>query len=56
VVLTIWPQPAVYGANGIHDARLESWGSGLRLREGRTIKSVADGGRVVAPDYDPLEG
>ena len=55
VVLTIWPQPAVYGANGIHDARLEAWGSGLRLRDGCRIESVASGGgRVVAPDHDPL--
>ena len=54
VILTIWPQPAVYGANGIHDARLESWGSGLRLREGCRIESVPGGGRVVAPDHDPL--
>jgi mannose-6-phosphate isomerase-like protein (cupin superfamily) len=54
VVLTIWPQPAAFGANGIHDARLESWGSGLRLRDGCRIESVADGGRVVGPDHDPL--
>lgn len=56
VVLTIWPQPAVYGANGIHDARLESWGSGLRLREGCRIEPVTGGGRVVSPDHDPLAG
>jgi len=54
VVLTIWPQPAAYGANGIHDARLESWGSGLRLRAGCTIMPVDGGGRVVGPDFDPL--
>ena len=57
VVLTIWPQPAVHGANGIHDARLETWGTGLRLRDGCRIESVASGGgRVVAPDHDPLAG
>ena len=54
VVLTIWPQPAAYGANGIHDARLESWGSGLRLRAGCSIVPVDGGGRVVGPDFDPL--
>ena len=54
VLLTIWPQPATRGANGIHDARLDTWGTGLRFREGCGIRPVADGGRVVTPEHDPL--
>jgi mannose-6-phosphate isomerase-like protein (cupin superfamily) len=55
VLLTIWPQPATRGANGIHDARLDTWGTGLRFRDGCGIRSVNDdGGRVVTPDHDPL--
>ena len=43
VLLTIWPQPAEAGANGIHDERLETWGTGFRLREGCGARLVADG-------------
>lgn len=35
VILAIWPQPSVTGANGVHDERLATWGTGFRLREGR---------------------
>jgi mannose-6-phosphate isomerase-like protein (cupin superfamily) len=35
VTLAIWPQPAVAGANGIHDERLATWGTGFRMRPGR---------------------
>jgi hypothetical protein len=58
VLLTVWPQTAPHGANGIHDLRKEEWGTGLRLRDG--IKMVDDGGsrRAVAAgsDGDPLVG
>ncbi len=58
VLLTIWPQPAVEGANGIHDERLKQWGTGFRLRQGCEL--VTDGGasRVIEPSAgrDPLVG
>jgi mannose-6-phosphate isomerase-like protein (cupin superfamily) len=56
VILTIWPQPSVTGANGIHDERLETWGTGFRLRQGRELVTVNGAARVVAPDeaWDPL--
>jgi len=41
-------------ANGIHDARIDTWGTGLRFRDGCGIRPVADGGRVVTPEHDPL--
>ncbi len=55
VLLTIWPQPSVTGANGIHDERLETWGTGFRLREGRQLIAADGSARVVAPeeDWDP---
>ncbi len=46
-LLTIWPQPAALGANGVHDLRLETWGTGFRLREGRELVGGGEGGRVV---------
>jgi mannose-6-phosphate isomerase-like protein (cupin superfamily) len=56
VLLTIWPQAAPYGANGIHDQRMEEWGTGFRLRDG--IQMVdGDGSRravVAGSDGDPL--
>jgi mannose-6-phosphate isomerase-like protein (cupin superfamily) len=58
VLLTIWPQKADRGANGIHDQRVDDWGTGFRLRDG--IQLVEDGTsrRAVAagPDGDPLVG
>ncbi len=56
VILTIWPQPSVAGANGIHDERLETWGTGFRLREGRELVVEGDSARVVAPveGWDPI--
>lgn len=56
VILTIWPQPSVVGANGIHDERMETWRTGFRLRDGLELVSSAGAARVVAPDgsWDPL--
>jgi gluconate 5-dehydrogenase len=56
-LLTIWPQPAARGANGIHDLRLDTWGTGFRLREGCRLVQDAESARVVAPStgWDPLE-
>ncbi len=56
VLLAIWPEPAPHGANGIHDLRLDTWGTGFRLRPGCQLETVADGGRVVEPaaGWDPL--
>jgi Cupin domain len=56
VLLAIWPEPAPHGANGIHDLRLDTWGTGFRLRQGCQLATVADGGRVVEPatGWDPL--
>ena len=56
VILTIWPKPSVAGANGIHDERLETWGTGFRLRTGRKLISGAGSARVVAPEehWDPI--
>src|SRR3954462_7938686 len=45
VLLTVWPQPAERGANGIHDLRLDTWGTGFRLREGRTRHGDGEGDR-----------
>lgn len=55
VILTIWPQPSVKGANGIHDERLEMWGTGFRLRDGRELIAGGGAARVIAPgeDWDP---
>jgi oxalate decarboxylase/phosphoglucose isomerase-like protein (cupin superfamily) len=55
VLLTIWPKPAKAGANGIHDERLETWGTGFRLRDGRDLVSLDGGARVIAPaeGWDP---
>jgi mannose-6-phosphate isomerase-like protein (cupin superfamily) len=55
VILTFWPQPAAHGANGIHDLRLETWGTGFRLRDGRELLAGAGVSRVVAPTegWDP---
>lgn len=55
VILTIWPQPASAGANGIHDERLETWGTGFRLREGRELLASTAAARVIAPGegWDP---
>jgi mannose-6-phosphate isomerase-like protein (cupin superfamily) len=49
VLLTVWPQPSVAGANGIHDERLATWGTGFRLREGRELVTEGSSARVVAP-------
>ena len=44
VLLAIWPEPAVEGANGIHDLRLHTWGTGFRLRPGRELAPTPGGG------------
>jgi mannose-6-phosphate isomerase-like protein (cupin superfamily) len=56
VLLTIWPQPSTTGANGIHDKRLEEWGTGFRLRDDRNLVEDDGAKRVVqAGDAgDPL--
>jgi mannose-6-phosphate isomerase-like protein (cupin superfamily) len=56
VLLTIWPQPSVEGANGIHDERLKAWGTGFRLREGCGLVTEGDGSRVVesSAGWDPI--
>jgi mannose-6-phosphate isomerase-like protein (cupin superfamily) len=56
VLLTIWPQPAARGANGIHDARLDEWGTGYKLRDGCRLVTEGDGRRVVdaSTGADPL--
>lgn len=55
VLLTVWPQPAKRGANGIHDERLDQWGTGFRLRAGRDLVVDGDSSRVVssAEGWDP---
>ena len=57
-LLTIWPQPAKRGANGIHDMRLDTWGTGFRLRDGCQLVEDGTSARVVAPasGWDPLAG
>ena len=49
------PQSAGHGANGIHDLRLETWGTGFRLRDGRALLAGEAVSRVVAPTegWDP---
>jgi mannose-6-phosphate isomerase-like protein (cupin superfamily) len=56
VILAVWPQPAKFGANGIHDERLKEWGTGFRLRDGRELRTEGTASRVVEPDasWDPL--
>lgn len=56
VILAIWPKPAAPGANGVHDERLATWGTGFRLREGCSLLE-AEAARVVEPaaGWDPLE-
>jgi mannose-6-phosphate isomerase-like protein (cupin superfamily) len=56
VLLTVWPQPSKPGANGIHDLRLEVWGTGFRLRDGRELITDGSSARVVEPatEWDPL--
>ena len=55
VLLTIWPEPAARGANGIHDARLDEWGTGFRLREGRSVETTTANRVVGGAGSDPLE-
>jgi mannose-6-phosphate isomerase-like protein (cupin superfamily) len=54
-ILAIWPQPAAPGANGVHDERLATWGTGFRLRAGCELLTANDGARVVEPAaaWDP---
>jgi mannose-6-phosphate isomerase-like protein (cupin superfamily) len=56
VILTVWPQQASRGANGIHDMRMDTWGEGFRLRPGLELASDGDARRVVdrAAGWDPL--
>lgn len=55
VILAIWPQPAAAGANGVHDERLATWGTGFRLRSGCSLALTSDATRVVEPAaaWDP---
>lgn len=55
-ILTIWPQPSTFGANGIHDQRMKEWGTAFRLREGRELRMEGAACRVVEPGtgWDPL--
>ena len=53
ILLTIWPQPARRGANGIHDMRLDSWGTGFRLRDGCQL--VTDDGAETDLDLGHYE-
>ena len=57
VLLTIWPEAAAHGANGIHDLRLEEWGTGFRLKEGLSVQT-GTANRVTDPTagWDPLQG
>ena len=54
-LLTIWPQPAKHGANGIHDARLDTWGTGFKLRGGCELVADGESMRVIEPGagWDP---
>jgi mannose-6-phosphate isomerase-like protein (cupin superfamily) len=56
VILAIWPQPAAHGANGVHDERLATWGTGFRLRAGCRWLAGDGAARVVEADsgWDPL--
>ena len=56
VLLTIWPQPAARGANGIHDRRLDDWGTGFRLRPDLELVQTESSRRVVnrVTHKDPL--
>src|SRR4029450_11525111 len=58
VLLTIWPQKAPRGANGIQDQRVDEWGTGFRRRDG--IEGVdGDGSRravATGAEGDPLVG
>jgi|TARA_B100000315_G_scaffold260559_1_gene322936 mannose-6-phosphate isomerase-like protein (cupin superfamily) len=57
IILAIWPQEAARGANGIHDLRVDTWGTGFRLRQGREMETDGLASRVVerATDWDPLQ-
>ena len=54
-LLTIWPQPAKHGANGIHDASLDTWGTGFKLRGGCELVADGESMRVIEPGagWDP---
>lgn len=54
-LLTVWPQPAARGANGIHDLRLDTWGTGVRYRAGRELVTDDGAARVVdrGAGWDP---
>ena len=54
-LLTIWPQPAVRGANGIHDMRLDTWGTGFKLRGGCELVRDDEAMKVIEPGagWDP---
>ena len=47
VFFTIWPEPSVEGANGVHDERRRTWGTGFRLRAGLDLESTEDSAYVV---------
>jgi mannose-6-phosphate isomerase-like protein (cupin superfamily) len=52
VMLAIWPQPSIEGANGIHDERLREWGTGFRLRDGCDLISDGEGSRSFSRSRD----
>ena len=54
-LLALWPQPAARGANGIHDLRLDTWGTGFKLRSGCQLVRDAESMRVTEPaaGWDP---
>lgn len=56
IFLTIWPQSTGPGANGIHDARVEAWGTAFRLQDGRELRETDQGQYVTdAPrGWNPL--
>ncbi len=54
VLLTLWPESAKRGANGIHDMRLDTWATGFRLRPGRELASTDQSRRVIDNGRDPL--
>jgi mannose-6-phosphate isomerase-like protein (cupin superfamily) len=59
VILTIWPKPPTPGANHLHEVRSKTWGTGFRLREGRTLEDdgatryVRDDSWTPALDPEP---
>lgn len=49
VILTIWPTAPTPGANHLHEVRTQTWGTGFKLRAGRTLESDGDARVVTDP-------